>query len=104
MNQELERFAYAAPHDLRSPLRAISSLTGWLEDDLQPVLTDDSREHLALMKNRVSRMESLLTGLLQYSRIGRGDDDVQLINGCSVAVDVLDLIDVPCRFHNRSLA
>lgn len=98
LNQELERFAYAAPHDLRSPLRAISSLTGWLEDDLQPVLTDDSREHLALMKNRVSRMESLLTGLLQYSRNGRGDDDVQLINGCSVAVDVLDLIDVPSGF------
>lgn len=97
-NQELERFAYAASHDLRSPLRAISSLTGWLEDDLQPVLTDDSREHLALMKNRVGRMEALLTGLLQYSRIGRGDDDVQLLNGCSIAVDVLDLIDVPAGF------
>lgn len=97
-NQELERFAYAASHDLRSPLRAISSLTGWLEDDLQPVLTDDSREHLALMKNRVGRMEALLNGLLQYSRIGRGDGDVQLLNGCSLAVDVLDLIDVPAGF------
>jgi signal transduction histidine kinase len=97
-NQELEWFAYAASHDLRSPLRAISSLTGWLEDDLQPVLTDDSREHLALIKNRVGRMEALLTGLLQYSRIGRGDGDVQLLIGCSLAVDVLDLIDVLADF------
>ena len=97
-NQELERFAYAALHDLRSPPRAISSLTGWLEDDLPPVLTEESREHLALMKNREGRMEALLTGLLQYSRIGRGNGDVQLINGCSLAVDVLDVIDVPAGF------
>jgi signal transduction histidine kinase len=97
-NQELERFAYAASHDLRSPLRAISSLTGWLEDDLQPVLTDDSREHLALMKNRVGRMEALLTGLLQYSRIGRGDDNVHMVNGCALAVDVLDIVEVPPEF------
>lgn len=97
-NQELERFAYAASHDLRSPLRAISSLTGWLESDLDPVLTEDSREHLVLMRSRISRMEALLSGLLEYSRIGEDGGQVQLVDGRTIARDLIDTLDIPAGF------
>lgn len=70
-NRELDQFAYVASHDLKAPLRGIANLTGWLEEDLGNKLDDESRKHLALMRGRVVRMESLINGLLDYSRVGR---------------------------------
>jgi len=70
-NQELDAFAYAASHDLKAPLRVIQNASKWLEEDLEPHLTVETREHLRLLRSRVQRMDRLLDDLLQYSRIGR---------------------------------
>jgi signal transduction histidine kinase len=71
VNKELDTFTYAVSHDLKAPLRAISNLANWLEEDLADIIPQDSIEKLRLMKNRVSRMEQLIQGLLEYSRVGR---------------------------------
>ena len=97
-NEELERFAYAASHDLRSPLRAIANLATWLEEDLEETLTDDSRKHLVLMRSRITRMDALLEGLLQYSRIGKMTYDVQQIDSGALMQDVIDLASLPDGF------
>ena len=70
-NQELDAFAYAASHDLKAPLRVIQNASKWLEEDLEPHLTAETREHMSLLRSRVRRMEKLLDDLLAYSRIGR---------------------------------
>jgi len=70
-NQELNQFAYIASHDLKAPLRAIATLSEWLEEDLADQLTGDSRDHLRLLRGRVERMAALIDGILQYSRAGR---------------------------------
>jgi signal transduction histidine kinase len=70
-NADLKQFAYIASHDLRAPLRAIDNLATWLSEDLGDSLEGESREHLALMRGRVKRMDELLNALLNYSRIGR---------------------------------
>lgn len=70
-NEQLDEFAYVISHDLKAPLRAISTLSEFLEEDLEGQLDGDSLEHLKLLKSRVIRMDSLINGVLEYSRIGR---------------------------------
>ncbi len=80
-NKELDQFAYVASHDLKAPLRGIANLTQWLEEDLGDRVTGESREHMALLKGRVHRMDALIDGILAYSRAGR-------VRATTAAVDV----------------
>ncbi|GMU02196.1 hypothetical protein KH5H1_63160 [Corallococcus caeni] len=68
---DLDQFTYVASHDLRAPLRGISNLAQWLEEDLGPQAGPGARKHLELLRGRVQRMEAMLEGLLEYSRAGR---------------------------------
>ncbi|MEA2080339.1 MAG: CHASE domain-containing protein, partial [Pseudomonadota bacterium] len=69
--KELEQFAYVTSHDLKAPLRGIANLAAWLEEDLREKLTEVTREQLGLLRDRVRRMNELIEGLLEYSRIGQ---------------------------------
>jgi signal transduction histidine kinase len=71
VNQELDRFAHIASHDLKAPLRAIDSLAGFLREDLGDTVPEESRNHIDLMQGRVRRLDRLLDSLLEYSRVGR---------------------------------
>jgi len=70
-NQELDQFAYVTSHDLKAPLRAIANLSQWIEEDLADKLDDDNRVQMNLLRGRVHRMEGLIEGILEYSRVGR---------------------------------
>lgn len=70
-NIDLEQFAFASSHDLKSPLRGIENLVNWLREDLGESLDEDNREKLVMVAQRAQRMSTLLDDLLQYSRAGR---------------------------------
>lgn len=70
-NEQLEQFAYAVSHDLKAPLRGIRTLAEWLMADLGDRLGEESDENLRLLVGRADRMENLINGVLEYSRIGR---------------------------------
>lgn len=69
-NEELERFAYIAAHDLKSPLRAIDNISQWLEEDLSDLLKDEDKLYMLELRSRVRLMERLLDDTLEYARIG----------------------------------
>ncbi|HEY9829932.1 MAG TPA: PAS domain S-box protein [Stenomitos sp.] len=89
-NQELDQFAYIASHDLKAPLRAISTLSEWIEEDLGDQIKQDSHEHLRLLRGRVQRMTDLIDGILQYSRAGR----VQQLEPVDVSVLIDEVIEL----------
>jgi len=99
-NQALDEFAYAASHDLKAPLRVIDNASKWLEEDLEPLLTAETRENLQLLRGRVRRMEKLLDDLLAYSRIGRKIDAefAEQIAGDLLMQDVVAMVMPPKGF------
>ncbi len=70
-NEDLDQFAYVTSHDLKAPLRAIGNLATWIEEDMPPTTSAEVRENLTLLRQRVTRMETLIEGILTYSRAGR---------------------------------
>lgn len=70
-NEELERFAYATAHDLRSPLRAVSDLVEWTQEDFGAALPEGAQANLSMISGRVQRLSNHLTALLQYARAGQ---------------------------------
>jgi light-regulated signal transduction histidine kinase (bacteriophytochrome) len=68
-NKELENFAYIASHDLKEPLRMVSSYTGLLAKQYEGKLDERAQEYIFFAKDGARRMYDLLDGLLEYSRI-----------------------------------
>ena len=96
--QYLEQFAYVTSHDLKAPLRAVSNLAQWIEEDLDDKLDDTSREQLALLRDRVRRMNDLIEGLLEYSRVGRTADSENLVDIRELLEEIIDSLSPPKGF------
>ncbi len=94
-NRDLDQFAYVASHDLKAPLRAISTLSGWLEEDLGERLSADEREQLQLMRGRVRRMDNLVEGILQYSRVSRLEGQYERVDLNALVREVLEDLGPP---------
>lgn len=97
-NAELDQFAYVASHDLKAPLRAIANLSEWIEEDLGTQLPAENKRQLELLRSRVHRMEALIGGLLEYSRVGRRERQVEEVNIDALLADVLDSLSPPESF------
>lgn len=87
-NTDLEQFAYVASHDLREPLRMVSSYLGLIERRLVDQLTDETREFIGFAKDGAARMDRLILDLLDYSRIGRVSRPLEPVNLAEVLSEV----------------
>ncbi|MBP8303503.1 MAG: PAS domain-containing protein [Phycisphaerae bacterium] len=96
-NKELTEFAYVVSHDLRAPLRGIKTLAGWIASDQAERLDREGREQLSLLLGRVTRMEDLIQGILQYSRAGALLDEGQIVDLAELVPAILDLVAPPAH-------
>jgi len=98
LNADLDEFTYVASHDLKSPLRGISNLVEWIEEDLGEGVSADTRNNLERINVRIARMEKLVDDLLAYARSGRQGSDVTTVHLRRMIDDVVQFVDPPAGF------
>lgn len=91
-NRDLNDFAYVVSHDLKAPLRAISTLAGWIAQDQAARLDDEGREQLGLLVSRVKRMNDLVDGILKYSRAGQLEAEAKSVDLHALVTETVDLL------------
>ena len=90
-NVELDQFAYVASHDLRAPLRGISNLAQWIEEDLGQTIPKKIAEQLQLLRGRAARMDKLINGLLELARVGRARQQTERVDVTELLHETIDL-------------
>ncbi|KAA0874160.1 sensor histidine kinase [Nitrincola tapanii] len=91
-NAELEQFAYAASHDLRQPLRMISSYLQLIERRLAGQLDAELEQMMRFTTEGAQRLDQMLVGLLEYSRIGRRGEPMQVLSSRTLLEDALHFL------------
>jgi len=70
-NAELESFAYVASHDMREPLRMVTSFLSRLENKYRDKLDDKAKQYIHFAVDGAARMRKIIHDLLEYSKVGK---------------------------------
>lgn len=94
-NAELDQFAYVVSHDLKAPLRGIHHLSDWIAEEIAPHATPSLSENLALLRERVLRLEGLIDGVLSYARLGRVEGQTEEVDVGQLLEETVTLLSAP---------
>jgi signal transduction histidine kinase len=89
-NRDLEQYAYIISHDLKEPLRNISSFTNLLNRRLKNMLTPDTQQFMDFILKGTQQMHDLLHDLLLYSKISRQKSNIENIDTNIFLKEILD--------------
>jgi len=95
VNKELRDFAYIVSHDLKAPLRGINTLASWIASDYADKLDQQGKEQIHLLLGRIDRMQNLIDGVLQYSRLGRVTEEIVSVNLGELLPEIIDIVAAP---------
>ena len=99
-NKELEQFAYITSHDLREPLRMITSFLQLLERRYKDQLDEDANEFIGFAVDGAKRLDAMTNDLLQYSKITSEKRELKPVNFEDVLQEALLNLKVPIEESN----
>ena len=88
-NEHLEQFAYVASHDMKEPLRMVSSYLELLDKEYADELDDQAHDYIEFAVDGAERMYSMIEDLLTYSRVRTHGRNPQPVDTESVVDEVL---------------
>lgn len=94
-NKELSEYAHMVSHDLKSPLRSIDALSAWLNEDYTDVIDDEGKQTIKLIRDNVEKMDALITGILNYSTIGKNEESVYPVDLNLLLKEIIEYINIP---------
>lgn len=96
-NAELDAFAYIASHDLKEPLRGIHNYAAFLLKDYAETLDAEGVSKLETLVRLTKRMEDLINSLLHFSRLGRQELNLQLLDLNELVQNVSEVLHMSQR-------
>jgi PAS domain S-box-containing protein len=102
-NAELERFVYTAFHDLRSPIVTIKGFLGMLKTNLQNNKQNQVQADIQRIEGAADKMDELLSGLLELSRIGRVINPIEEVDLVQLTQEALETLDMRMRSRNVTI-
>jgi len=102
-NDELEQFAYVASHDLKEPLRMVSSYLQLLERRYYNKLDGDANEFIGYAVEGANRMHALIQDLLLYSRVGTRDVSIEPTDCVEVLQATLANLEIALDENNAQV-
>ncbi len=88
-NRDLAEFADTVSHDLQAPLRTVVGFTSLLERNHEKRLNKEGKEYVQMARDGAERMQGMVEGLLQFSRIGPDRIAMDVVDMNRVAASVL---------------
>lgn len=98
-NQGLQEYAHIVSHDLKSPLRSISALATWMNEDYKEVLDDNGIYNLQMMQEKIESMDKLIDGILKYSSITGDHLESEPTDLNIVVNEIREVIFIPEHVH-----
>lgn len=89
-NADLRQFAYVVSHDLREPLRMVTSYLQLLERKFRDVMDEDARDFVGFAVGGAKRMDVLIKDLLEYSRVDTHGTEMEAVSGGEALLDAIE--------------
>ena len=107
-NADLQAYAYTVAHDLQEPIRTLVSGVELIERSLTGKLESSQQRVLFFVKSSTERLQSMITGLLDYSRLSQEDESVskadcnQVLTAAIASLHAL-IVDTGARIDSSQL-
>jgi light-regulated signal transduction histidine kinase (bacteriophytochrome) len=94
-HRELREFTRISAHDLKTPLRAIGTLSDWIAEDYTRKFDEAGRQNAELLAGRARRMSNLLDAVMRYTDISIEDKAEEPVNVDEIVRDVIEELRAP---------
>lgn len=98
-NRELSSFSHIIAHDLKSPLSGINAIADLLMMSLNPAPDSENFQLIAKIKDNTKKMSSIIDSLLQFSKIGTTEKQLQIVDFNKVVQEVIRLLPIPSHIQ-----
>ena len=100
-NRELEAYSYSIAHDLRGPLRSITSFSQILNEEIGSKLDEDEAEYLKRIIKSGKLMADLIDDILELSRVSRTDIKLTHVDLSKIAKSIIE--DLQAQTENKKI-
>ena len=104
LNSDLDCFAHICCHELKEPLRTISSFSTLALRDYEDEKTEEVIDYLKIIKDGTLRMDKLINSVLEYSTNGLRSNSMKFFSASDMISEVLSMLSVQIQEKNAIIS